>query len=92
MRTKLDRNALLVRMENFWDLLLKLMKHGTNTLHVAFIFLFSVNYLGLLKDNFWKSHSELIITKVWSTDLTKKRTRKRLPVEGNTKVGHRDSF
>ena len=30
-------------MENFWDLLFQLMKHGTNTLHVAFIFLFSVH-------------------------------------------------
>ncbi|KAK6305215.1 hypothetical protein J4Q44_G00239950 [Coregonus suidteri] len=30
-------------MEHFWDLLFQLMKHGTNTLHVAFIFLFSVD-------------------------------------------------
>jgi hypothetical protein len=29
-------------MEYFWNLLFQLMKHGTNTLHVAFIFLFSV--------------------------------------------------
>ena len=29
-------------MEHFGDLLLQLMKHGTNTLHVAFIFLFSI--------------------------------------------------
>uniref|UniRef100_A0A674ANA9 Fibroblast growth factor receptor n=1 Tax=Salmo trutta TaxID=8032 RepID=A0A674ANA9_SALTR len=29
-------------MDNFWDLLFQLIKHGTNTLHVAFIFLFSV--------------------------------------------------
>ena len=29
-------------MEHFWDLLFQLMKHGTNTLHVAFIFLFSI--------------------------------------------------
>ena len=29
-------------MEHFWDLLFQLMKHGTNTLHVAFVFLFSV--------------------------------------------------
>ena len=28
-------------MEHFWDLLFQLMKHGTNTLHIAFIFLFS---------------------------------------------------
>ena len=27
-------------MEHFWDLLFQLVKHGTNTLHVAFIFLF----------------------------------------------------
>ena len=30
-------------MENFWDLLFQFMKHGTNTLHAAFIFLFSVD-------------------------------------------------
>ena len=30
-------------MENFWDLLFQLMKHETNTLHVAFIFLFSID-------------------------------------------------
>jgi hypothetical protein len=30
-------------MEHFWDLLYQLMKHGTNTLHGVFIFLFSVN-------------------------------------------------
>ena len=30
-------------MENFWDLLFQLMKHETNTLHVVFIFLFSVD-------------------------------------------------
>ena len=29
---------LLVRMEHFWDLLFQLMKHGTNTLHVAVVF------------------------------------------------------
>jgi hypothetical protein len=27
----------------FWDLLFQLMKHGTNTLHVAFILLFIIN-------------------------------------------------
>jgi uncharacterized protein YjfI (DUF2170 family) len=36
------RNKLLVHMEHFGDLLFQPMKHGTNTLHVAFIFLFSV--------------------------------------------------
>ena len=30
-------------MEYFWDLLFQLMKHGTNTLHVGFIFLSSVH-------------------------------------------------
>ena len=29
-------------MEHFWELLFQLMKHGTNTLPVVFIFLFSV--------------------------------------------------
>jgi hypothetical protein len=29
-------------MENVCDLLFQLMKHGTNTLYVAFIFLFSI--------------------------------------------------
>ena len=31
-------------MEHFWDLLFQLMKHGTNTLYVAFIFSLSVVY------------------------------------------------
>jgi hypothetical protein len=30
-------------MEHFWDLLFKLMKHGTSTLHVVFIFLFIID-------------------------------------------------
>jgi hypothetical protein len=30
-------------MENFWNLSFQLMKHGTNTLHVAFIFVFSIH-------------------------------------------------
>ena len=40
---------IFVHMDNFWDLLFQLMKHGTNTLNVAFIFLFSVsvNHKGL---------------------------------------------
>ena len=29
-------------MEHFGDLLFQLMKHGTNTLHVAFMFLFGI--------------------------------------------------
>ena len=29
-------------MEDFWDLLFQLMKHGTNTLYFVFIFLFSI--------------------------------------------------
>ena len=29
-------------MENVWDLVFQLMEHGTNNLHVAFIFWFSV--------------------------------------------------
>ena len=37
-----ERNKLFVRMENFSDLLFQLMKHGTNSLHVVFIFLFSI--------------------------------------------------
>ena len=36
-----ERNMLFVCMEDVWDLLFQLMKHATNTLHVAFIFLFS---------------------------------------------------
>jgi hypothetical protein len=31
-------------MEHLWDLLFQLVKHGINTLHVGFIFLFSVVY------------------------------------------------
>jgi hypothetical protein len=37
-------------MEKFWDLLFQLMKHGTNTLHVAFIFL-----------QWWKKYSIVIL-------------------------------
>uniref|UniRef100_A0A8C7QCD9 COMM domain containing 7 n=1 Tax=Oncorhynchus mykiss TaxID=8022 RepID=A0A8C7QCD9_ONCMY len=37
-----ERNKLFVHLEQFWDLLFQLMKHGTNTLHAVFIFLFSV--------------------------------------------------
>ena len=29
-------------MEHFWDLVFQLMKHGTNTLNVPFIFLLSI--------------------------------------------------
>ena len=32
----MERNQLFVHIEHFWDLLFWLMKHGTNTLHVAF--------------------------------------------------------
>ena len=39
---KFDLNKLFVRMEKIWDLLFQLVKHGTNTLHVAFIFMFSI--------------------------------------------------
>jgi hypothetical protein len=34
-------------MEQLWDILFQLMKHGTNTLHAAFIFLFSLIIDGL---------------------------------------------
>ena len=34
---------LFVHMDNFGDILFQLMKHGTNTLHVMCIFLFSVH-------------------------------------------------
>ena len=40
--TKFGRNKLFMHMKHFWDLLFQFMKHGTNTLHVAFIFLFSI--------------------------------------------------
>jgi hypothetical protein len=32
-------------MDDFRGLLFQLMKHGTNTLHVAFVFLFSIDSL-----------------------------------------------
>ena len=34
--------SFFVYMEHSWDLLFQLMKHETKTLHVAFIFLFSI--------------------------------------------------
>jgi hypothetical protein len=37
-----------VRMENVWDLLFQIMEHWTNTLHVAFIFLFSVHKMQVI--------------------------------------------
>ena len=37
-----ERNTLFVHMENVRNILFKLMKHGTNTLYVAIVFLFSV--------------------------------------------------
>ena len=40
--TTFDRNKLFVHLEHFWDLLFQLMKHVSNTLHVEFIFLFSI--------------------------------------------------
>ena len=40
-------------MEHFGDFLFQLMKHGTNTLHVAFIFLFSVFDLTLFGSSKW---------------------------------------
>ena len=39
--TEFERNKNFVHIEHFWDLLFQLMKHGTNTLRVAFKFLFS---------------------------------------------------
>jgi hypothetical protein len=43
MCTEFERNKIsLVCIEHFWDLLFQLMKHGTNTLQVVFIFLFSI--------------------------------------------------
>ena len=41
--TTFERDKLFVGLNIFGDLLFQLMKHGTNTLHVAFIFLFSEN-------------------------------------------------
>ena len=40
--TTFETNKRLVHMENVWNMLFQLMKHETNTLHVAFIFLFSI--------------------------------------------------
>jgi hypothetical protein len=40
--TKFERNKLFVNMSNVWDLLFQLMKQENNTLHIAFIFLFSI--------------------------------------------------
>ena len=48
---KVERNNMFVRVEHFWDLLFQLMKLGTNTLHVAFIFLFSVVWAVLCSRN-----------------------------------------
>jgi hypothetical protein len=42
--TKFERNKLFVHMDNFCDLLFQLMEHGTNALHVAFMFLFSMRW------------------------------------------------
>ena len=47
MCPKSGKNKLFVHMGHFWDLLFQLMKHGTNTLHVAFIFF--IKYSGAKK-------------------------------------------
>ena len=47
-----ERNMLFVHMKHFWDLLFQVMKHGTNTLHVEFIVLFSIAVIGR---EFWNS-------------------------------------
>ena len=39
---KIGSKSTFLHMEHFWDLLFQLMKHGPNTLHVPFIFLFSI--------------------------------------------------
>jgi hypothetical protein len=49
--TTFKRNKLFLCMEHFWDILFQLMKHGTNTLHVAFIFLLSVDSYTLSVQN-----------------------------------------
>uniref|UniRef100_A0A8C8FG69 receptor protein-tyrosine kinase n=1 Tax=Oncorhynchus tshawytscha TaxID=74940 RepID=A0A8C8FG69_ONCTS len=46
-------NKLLVRMENFRDLLFQLMKHGANTLHVVFIFLLCLSMFHYLSLSHW---------------------------------------
>jgi hypothetical protein len=42
--TTFERNNLFMHMEHFRALLFQLMKHGTNTLQVAFIFLFNLEH------------------------------------------------
>ena len=44
---------------HFWDIFFQLMKHGTNTLHAEFIFLFSV-YLMCIRDNGTGTHCSKI--------------------------------
>ena len=54
----IERNKLFVHMEHFRDVLFQFMKHGTNTSHAAFIFLFSLykttvaNVYGCISDTF----------------------------------------
>ena len=40
-------------MEHFGDILFQLMKHGANTLHVAFIFLLSLSMFHYLSLSHW---------------------------------------
>ena len=44
-KEKCSLTGIFVYMEHFWYLLFQLMKHGTNALHVTFIFLLSVHVL-----------------------------------------------
>ena len=54
---------LFVHMEHFWDLLFQLMKHGTKTLHVPFIFLFSVHNIHYMSKSMLVKH---LIPKSWA--------------------------
>ena len=41
--TEVGYDAELQSDQNFWACFFQLVEHGTNTLHVAFIFLFSIH-------------------------------------------------
>jgi hypothetical protein len=46
-------------MEHFRDLLFQLIKHGTNTLHVAFIFLFSAERSMKERRDRWRNANDM---------------------------------
>ena len=62
----IERGKLFVRVEHFWDLLFQLMKHGTNTLHVACIYFFQNSLLALINIPIKMNIMNLVFVRLYS--------------------------